>query len=167
MVTVQKGSDVQKLGSLIKGQKVAMVTTVEAEGSLRSRPMWTQQVDFDGDLWFFTRIDSGMAHEVGRQHRVNLSYSDPSDSRFISVSGTATVGKNPEKAKDLWNPMLKAWFPEGLEDPELALLQVSVEKAEYWDNPSGRMVQLLGFAKAVVTGMAAKPGGHGELHLQK
>jgi general stress protein 26 len=77
--------------------------------------------------------------------------------------------RDREKAKELWNPILKAWFPEGLEDPNLALLKVSVEKAEYWDTPSGKMVQAIGFVKALATGKRyeADQGEHSKVELTK
>jgi general stress protein 26 len=58
----------------------------------------------------------------------------------------------------LWNPFYKAWFPDGLDDPHLGLLRVDVEKAEYWDSPNSKVVQLAGFVKALVTGQKAKGG---------
>jgi hypothetical protein len=66
--------------------------------------------------------------------------------------------RDRQKIHELWNPTLKAWFPNGVDDPEIALLCVEVEKAEYWDTPSSRMVQLIGFVKAVVTGESYEPG---------
>jgi general stress protein 26 len=158
----QKGVEhedaITHLSELIDGIKVAMMTTVESDGSLRSRPMWTHDRDFDGELWFFTREHSAKVDEVESHHDVNLAYSEPSKNRFVSVSGRCRLVLDKEKAAQLWNPTLKAWFPEGLEDPELALLCVKVEKAEYWDMPNGRMVQLIGFVKAALTGEPYQPG---------
>ena len=33
-----------------------------------------------------------------------------------------------EKIEELWKPIYKTFFPKGLEDPELALMKISVEK---------------------------------------
>ena len=143
---------VETLAKLIKGVRVAMLTTVEADGYLRSRPMATQETEFDGTLWFFTWIDTAKVHEIERDHHVNVSYANPSDQVYVSVSGTARVTRDPAKAKELWNPLHKAWFPKGLDDPNLGLLRVEIEKAEYWDSPSSTVVQLFGVAKAIVTG---------------
>ena len=148
--------NVQKLAKLIKGIRVAMLTTVEADGCLRSRPMAMQDSAFDGTLWFFTRIDTAKVHEIERDRHVNLSFANPSDEVYVSVSGKARVVRDPAKAKELWNPINKAWFPQGLDDPNLGLVRVDVEKAEYWDSPSSAVVQLIGFAKAIATG---KPYG--------
>lgn len=156
---------VQHFGDLIKGIKVAMMTTVEEDGSLRSRPMWTHDRDFDGELWFFTREHSPKVGEVEHDHHVSLAYSDPSKDRYVSVSGRCRLVLDKQKARELWNPTLKAWFPEGLDDPELALLCVRVERAEYWDTPNSRMVQLAGMVKAALTGETYKPGDNQKLDL--
>ena len=145
-------SDVQKLGELIKGIRIAMLTTVDDEGCLHSRPMANQDNVFDGTLWFFTDATSAKVHELQRDRHVNLSYADPGENRYVSVSGTASVSRDRDKMKELWSPLHKAWFPDGLEDPNIALLRVEVEKAEYWDSPSSAVVRLFGFAKALATG---------------
>ena len=96
---------IRKLGDLIKATKAGMLTTVaDEEGTLRSRPMSTQQVEFDGDLWFLTNIDSAKTDEIGREHRVNISYADSRDNRYISVSGAARVSGDEAKIKSLWSP---------------------------------------------------------------
>ena len=144
--------NVKKLAELIKGIRVAMFTTVENDGCLRSRPMHTQDAEFDGTLWFFTWLDTAKVHEIQHDQHVNIAYASPSDERYVSVSGRARLVNDPAKTKELWNPMLKAWFPKGLDDPNLGLLRVDAEKAEYWDSPSSKVVQLYGFTKSIVTG---------------
>jgi general stress protein 26 len=124
--------------------------------------MATQETEFDGDLWFFTDAGSPKVDEVERDERVNVSYAAPDDNRYVSISGTARLVRDRAKIKELWNPVLKAWFPEGLDDPDLALLRVRVEKAEYWDSPSSKMVQLAGFVKAIATGKRADDIGENE-----
>ena len=153
----QNSDQIEKLGELIGDIKMAMLTTIDEDGSLRSRPMATSKAEFDGDLWFFTRATSTKVNEIDKHVEVNLSYADPGKNSYVSVSGKGETLRDKAKAKELWNPILKAWFPDGLEDPELALLRVKVEKAEYWDSPSSKVVQLIGFVKAVTTGHAYKP----------
>jgi general stress protein 26 len=70
------------------------------------------------------------------------------------------------KMKKLWNPLYKAWFPKGLDDPDICLLRIRVESAEYWDTPSSKMVQLAGFIKAVATGERYHPGENRELEIK-
>ena len=156
---------VAKLRELIKDIKIAMLTTVEADGSLRSRPMGTQQTEFDGDLWFFTGKSSGKVTEIQHNQQVNLSFAEPGDNRYVSVSGRAELVDDRSKEKELWNPFIKAWFPKGLDDPDLTLLKIKVEAAEYWDAPSSTMVNLVGFAKAVLTGKRPDVGENEKLSL--
>lgn len=157
--------DVEKLRDLIKDVKVAMLTTEEQDGTLRSRPMATQQTEFDGDLWFFTSAGSPKVDEVRRNRRVNVSYADPNDQHYVSVSGTAELVTDRRKMKELWSPLYKAWFPDGLDQPDLALLKVHVEQAEYWDLPSGKAVALAGFVKSLVTGKRFEGGEDRKVEL--
>lgn len=157
-----KHEGVEKLNELIKGIKIAMLTTVDADGSLRSRPLYTQEAEPGGDLWFFIDADSAKVDEIAKDARVNVSYAAPDDQRYVSLSGTAQVLHDRARMKELWSPVAKGWYPEGPEDPRLALLRVTVEKAEYWDTPSGKMVQLAGFLKAVVTGERLEYAGENE-----
>jgi len=144
-----------------------MLTTAEPDGKLRSRPMATQKGEFDGTLWFFTRASSPKVDEVEQWHNVNLSYASPDSNTYVSVTGTASLVRDAAKVKELWNPILKAWFPNGLEDPDLALLHVTVQKAEFWDSPSSTMVHIAGFVKAIATGQAYTPsaGEHEKISL--
>lgn len=161
-----KEDNIKRLGELIRGIRVAMMTTVDRSGALLSRPMATQEKDFDGRLWFFTRDHSGKVASIENDQHVNLAYVSEDDNRFISVSGRAEIVHDKEKMKELWNPMLKAWFPNGVDDPEIALISVDVESAGYWDAPSGAFVMLAGFAKATLTGKpydGSKHSGHLEM----
>ena len=125
---------IEKLRALVKDIDFCMLTTADQDGTLRSRPMSTQQAEFDGDLWFFTAANTAKVEEVQRDHHVNVSYSDPEKNCYVSVSGTAQVMRDQAKINELWSPVLRAWFPKGPDDPNLALLKVTVNQAEYWDD---------------------------------
>lgn len=158
---------IEKLGKLIAKVKFAMLTTADEDGTLRARPMATQNADdFDGTLWFFTHDNTAKVDEVQREHQVNVAYADPGNQLWLSVSGRANLVRDKARAEELWTPAMKAWFPKGLEDPKLALLKVDVEKAEYWDTPSSTFVHLVGFVKAVTTGKPYHPGENEKITLQ-
>jgi general stress protein 26 len=146
-----KSEHVKKLRELIEKIQFSMFTTVDEKGQLRSRPMATQKMDENGDLWFFTSVNSAKVEEVQVTHQVNLVYSS-GENNFVSVSGEAQLVRDKNKAKELWTPILKAWFPDGLESPDLGLIRVKPLSAEYWDIVSNKVVQLFGLAKAVLTG---------------
>ena len=153
---------IKKLGELIEGIDFCMLTTMDG-GHLRSRPMSTQQFEFNGDLWFFTSDKTHKVEEIEADNRVNVAYSKPDDNCYVSVSGAAEIVKDRAKIEELWSPIHKAWFPEGIDDPHLCLLKVSVEQAEYWDAPSSKIVQLVGLVKALATGQEADYGENEKL----
>jgi general stress protein 26 len=146
--------DIKKLRKLIKDIRVAMLTTVAQDGALRSRPMASADVEFDGDLWFFTRASSPKTEELMDDQRVNVSFADGEENRYVSVSGRATLVRDRDKVRELWSPFHKAWFPEGKKDPDLALIKVTVDRAEYWDAPASKMVHLAWLTRAALTGEA-------------
>ena len=159
-----RSESIEKIRKLVEGIDFCMLTSID-EGNLRSRPMSTQQAEFDGDVWFFTSDNTHKVEEIEKDNRVNLAYSKPEDSTYVSVSGRAEVVHDRAKIEELWSPVLKAWFPEGLDDPHLCLLKVTAEQAEYWDSPSGKVVQLVGFVKALVTGESAEWGENKKVDL--
>jgi general stress protein 26 len=136
--------EVRKLRKLIKNTRIAMFTTVAADGRLRSRPMATLKGGFDGDLWFVTRSSAPKAEEIKDNQHVNLAYADTDDDRYVSISGLASLVRDPAKVQDLWRRRLRAWFPEGKKDPELALIRVRIDRAEVWDSKTATMVHLEG-----------------------
>ena len=141
-----------RLRELIEEIDFCMLTTVEPDSSLHSRPMSTQEMDEEGFLWFFTSADSAKVREIRADEHVNLSYAVPKKMRFVSVSGTAQLVRDAAKVKELWNPFYKTYFPKGLDDPNLALLKVHVQETEYWDDSSNQMVKLFKLVRAMVTG---------------
>jgi general stress protein 26 len=143
MLTTEQEVNMKRLATMIRGVKVAMLTTQGRDGSLHSRPMATQEVEFDRILWFFTAADSVKAAEIHAHPRVNLSYVSTQDHFYVSLSGRAELLRDEEKMKELWSPACRTWFPKGLDDPDLVLLRVDVELAEHWDMLSSAMVSLV------------------------
>lgn len=142
-VAKQKSEELARLAALVRQMKIGMLTTIEPDGSLRSRPLETVEIDREGRLWFFTQAHSPKsARAEAGDHQVNLSYADPRDEDFASISGTARVVRDVERMRELWTANLDRWFPRGLEDPDLALLEVRIDKAEYWDEPRNENVKI-------------------------
>ena len=157
---------IEKFQSLVKDIKMAMLTTIAPDGSLRSRPMATLSTEFDGDLWFFTSDDSPKVDEIVDDQHVGLAYASFDKQEYVSVSGTAGIVRDPDRARQLWTPAAKAWFPEGPEDPHLVLLRVRVTSIEYWDAPASKMVVMYGLAKAILTGDRPKNlGEHKKINI--
>jgi general stress protein 26 len=151
----------EKLGSLIDGIHIAMLTTVDATGELRSRPMGSQGLDDNGKLTFFTRRDSDLVDEA-TSRPVNVSFVDIGKNTYVSVSGHVQLDTDRALIRELWKPEYKAWFPEGVEDPSIALLRMTIGSAEYWDMPGGPLTRLAEFAKAA-TGSPRTFGEHAKV----
>ncbi|SNS21225.1 General stress protein 26 [Noviherbaspirillum humi] len=163
-VQEQENDDLGKVAELVQEIKFAMMTTEEADGTLRSRPMSTMQLDATGNLWFFTGMDSGKVEEAEQHRQVNLSYARTDKQDYLSISGTCSVVRDKQKMQELWTPWIKPWFPQGLDDPNLVLLKVSIERAEYWDAPGSTLKRLYGLAKGIATGNTDALGENRTVH---
>ncbi len=142
------------LWDLIKDMRFGMFTTHHANGHLHSRPLTTQNksVDEDTALWFFVSRGSDTVKDIGFDDSVAVSYADPGRDAYVSVSGRARLVEDMERKRHLWSTMNEAWFPGGVEDPDLALLRLDIAHADYWDVKTNKLVQLFKMAAAAVTG---------------
>jgi general stress protein 26 len=157
------------LWELVKDIQFAMFTT-RAEGRLRSRPMTTQnsEVDERASLWFFMSRGSEAVNDIGADPVVNVAYADPGRDAYVSVSGEAVVVEDRAKKEQLWSKLAEAWFPDGADDPDLALVEVRIEDAEYWDVKESKVTQLFKMARAaVVSDPPSGMGKHGEVHMAR
>ncbi len=161
--TTSRDEPMAKLRARLAGIRYAMLTTQAAGGTLRSRPMMTQETAPDGQLWFFTSTKTAKAEDIRDNQQVNVTFIDEAQRRFVSVSGRATLVHDRDKAEELWRAYYRAWFPGGPDDPDVALIRVTVEEAQYWDLTGNRLVQLAGFAKALLTGEAYESGTTGRI----
>ena len=129
----------EKLVTMIEALDVGMLTTEDENGGLRSRPMTTQRAE-KSILWFFTGKKLANAE---KDAQVNVSYADPNNEVYVSVSGAARTFRDAAKARELWSSGAQRWFPEGPDDPRLMILKVEIAQAEYWDVDKSAMIQLL------------------------
>ncbi len=154
----------EKLSELIKDIKFAMFTTHKVHGHLHSRPMTTQNKKIDDDsLWFFMSRSGDPVSEFQGDDQVNVSYANPGSDTCVSVTGVAHVVDDMAKRKALWNKAAEAWFKGGVDDPDLALVRVRIEHADYWNVKESKLVQLYKMAEAAVTGKPPKLGEHGHV----
>lgn len=158
-----------RLWKLVKDIKFAMFTTRHDNGHLHARPMTTQNKSLDEDnrLWFFMSRQGDPVDDIEREPMVGVVYADPSSDTYVSVSGTAAVLEDDAKKRQLWSKLAEAWFPGGPADPDLALVQVKIVHANYWDVKESKLVQLYAMAKAAVTGKPpTQLGDHGEVRMR-
>jgi general stress protein 26 len=153
----------EKIAGLVKGIHIAMMTTMAADGRMSSRPMAVQDKPFDGTLWFLTRVGSEKVGEVARDQDVTLTFAEPKESKYVALKGVAAVSQDRGKIKELWNPMYKAWFPDGEDSPEIAVMSVEVSEADYWEASGNRIVMLAKYAVAAATGGKVELGEAGHV----
>lgn len=161
--------DRERLWALIKDIRFAMFTTRHGNGHLHSRPMTTQNrhIDQDANLWFFMSRSSGPLADLNLEPAVNISYANPDDDAYVSVSGEARVVDDRARKTQLWNKIAEAWFPQGVDDPDLALVQVRITHAEFWESKDNKLTQLFKMVSAAVTGKPPKDlGDHGRVNLR-
>lgn len=157
--------DIKTLAGLIKSIDIGMLTTVDDDGTLRSRPMSCNgEVEFDGDIWFFTYGSSHKVLEAQHHPQVNVAFSNPKSQTYVSLSGTALLVRDKAKIAELWQSSLNAWFPDGIDTPDIALLKVTAHKAEYWDAPASPISHVVGLVKSL-TGRPAQIGEDKKIDL--
>lgn len=165
MSAYDHSSQIAELRERISPIRFAMFTTIDEHGKLISRPMTNQQMDNEGNLWFYTSTETDLWENIVAHPEVNLSFSEPGDHVYVSISGMAERVVDREKIKELWNPAVQAWYPHGPDDPHVMLVKVVTDTAEYWDSNASAMVQLYKMAKAVLTGTTPDGGEHGKVNL--
>ena len=152
-VEKQSTEDLDRLAGLVERIKVGMLTTIAPDGSMRSRPLQTLLMDAQARLWFFVEAESPKTGEMAaHEDQVCLSYADPEKMSYVSISGTGRLERDRARMRELWSPYVKAWFPRGVDDPSLALLEVRLDKAELWDAPGSATMRMSGLVKALATG---------------
>ena len=165
---MSQSSNEHTLWTLIQDIKFGMLTHRHSDGELHSTPLTTQnKADDEGTaLYFFISRKSDVAACVAKDANVNVAYAHPGDDRYVSVAGHASIVEDQVKKDYLFTSFAKAWFPGGATDPDMALLQINIGHAEYWDVKESKMVQLAKMATAAITGKPPeKMGDHKEMNL--
>lgn len=161
-------NQVEKLYGLLKSFHTVMLVTMDGETGCHARPMAVAQVDKNADLWLFTSRDSAKVREIETDARVQVLAQEGWTNCVVLV-GHATIEKDRALIRELWKPAFQVWFPDGAEDPNIVLLHVRGERAEYWDNTGlNRFSYLYQSLKAEATGTTPeiKEGDqHGTVHL--
>lgn len=146
--------DHETLWDLIKDIKFGMLIHRHRDGTLQGHPLTTQNksIDEGSVLYFFISQKSDMAGRLREDGNVNVSYADTGADNYVSIAGTASFSNDSAKKEELFTVMAKAWFPGGVTDPDLALLEVRISHAEYWNAKDSKLTQLFKMAKSAITG---------------
>ncbi len=159
---MENGEQLEKFKELVNEIDTCMMVTKTAEGKLAARPMSNAKVDDDGSIWFFTNEFSGKVEEISHKNEIFLTYASPSKNSYLSFNAIASLNDDKEKIKALWSPAMKAWFPNGVDDPKILLIKADPQEAEYWDGSSNKITVLFAMVKAAITGKYTD-GEHGTL----
>ncbi|GGG69853.1 general stress protein [Kocuria dechangensis] len=145
----------EKVRKLIKKTHIAMLSHVDAQGRIISKPMATQDVDFDGTVYFIAERSSDQVRDLEQRPAVNVAYA--ADDAWVSLTGTARVVNDEAKLKELWDSFTGAWLEGGPENPNNVLIEITGDSAEYWDTPGGgKITQVANLLKTKVTGRTIK-----------
>ncbi|RNI36619.1 general stress protein [Hanamia caeni] len=156
---------VKKIKDFVDDIKFCMFCTSVTDMPFRTRPMSTLEVDEEGNLWFFSAKSSDKNDEIKDNDTVQLIYSKNSDVHFLTITGKATIVQDQAKKDELWNPIVKAYFPQGKDDPNLSLVKIKPEAAHYWDTINGKMITWFKMAASAVTGNQNNVGVEGKLKV--
>lgn len=142
--------ELKTIAELVKASKIALLTTRSEHGDLHSRPLATQEVEFTGELWFFTQDPSEKVSDILVNPQVNAAFE--SGKGYLSIAGNAELVHDRSKVDEYWSPAVEAWFPEGKDDPTVALIKVRPVSAEFWARDTPGVVAVFKMAKAALTG---------------
>ena len=137
-----------------------MLTTITQEGKLHSRPMSTQEFDEEGNIWFFTDIETDKVNEIRQHAQVNVNYMGK---HYVSIYGTAEVIADDAQKKDKWTKPVELWFQKKYDDPSIRLIKVNTESAEYWESEGAKTV--VEIVRSVLKKEEPRPGVNKEMDL--
>lgn len=154
---------ITKLQSLIKDIGTCMFFTNTQTGIHNTRPMAAIEVDGNGNVWFFANKQSSKVADIRKDTNVHLVFAHTTKDSYLDLRGRASIEEDKKSIEEKWNPIVKAWFPEGKNDPQLCLIKVKTDEAHYWDTDTTKMVEMLKIVASVVTGKQLAEGVHGDL----
>jgi len=161
-----QNENISKFIEMVKDARVCMMITSERDSeNLSGRPMGINKIDEDGTMWFFTKKSSHQVEELDRSKNVSIAITNEVNNNYLMIHGAGRLSEDKAKMKELWNPIMKAWFPLGLEDTDMVLIKVIPNEVNYWDSSSSKMVVLFNMLKAIVTGKEYTEGERGKINL--
>ena len=142
----------KKIKELAEKNTCFFCTGITAGKKITTRPMAVQKVDDEGNLWFLSAKDSDKNQDIALDSKVQLFFQGSSHSDFLTIYGNATISFDKTLIKELWEPLAKAWFTEGVDDPRISVIKVSADDGYYWDNKHGNAIALLKMTAGAIMG---------------
>ena len=149
MANDNTSGDTGRVWELMKKIGFAMLVTRDGN-KLRARPMSAYPEPDGNAIYFLTDARRHKDEEIARDPNINLSFADAGSQKYVSVSGTAVVSNDRAKIKELFSTPAKAWW-DSADDPNIRVLKISPQDAEFWDSP-GTVISYVKMAAAAVTG---------------
>ncbi len=140
-------------------------TYLLTDNRLRVRPMSVQETDEQGNFWFLSASDSYKNQELQVNPKVHLLFQGSAHSDFLSVHGVATISTDKKRIKELWNPILKTWFTDGVDDRRITVIKVEAREGYYWDNKHGNTVAFMKMAVGAAIGKTLDDSIEGEVKV--
>lgn len=159
--------DLRTIAEIIENIQVCMLTTVDRSGNLCSRPMAAEQLDEDGNLWFFTLSTSHLLDDVRHTPTVSVTFASPAQNSYIAATAVAYEAFDRSKMEELWDPSLRVWFREGLDTQDITLLKLDLQEVEFWDGPGMQVSKIVNFMKSVVGDDKPLTGRHEKVDLRQ
>ena len=147
-----KENQLEKLHGLLSGFSTVLLVTMGGPHGCHSRPMAVARVDQNTDLWLVTARDSQKVREIDADSRVQV-HAQEGWANCVVLTGRASVVDDRALIREIWRTAFTVWFPEGADDPNIVLLHVTGEQAEYWDSTGTNGLRYVYQSlKALVTG---------------
>ena len=154
----------QKVLEMLDEFDTAMLVTRSGDGRLEARPMMLLEVEPDGEVWLMTSWQSQKADEI-QQHPDLLLVCHDGTKQSLSLRGHGRVVQDPARVRRLWKEPHRVWFPNGPDDPDIAMIAITPDSAEFWDTSgTNRLEYIWEAAKAYATGQRADQAGSGDKH---
>lgn len=157
---------IQKLKELVEEIGVCLFcTTLKIDDGATCRPMEAMQVCDQGNIWFFSDVDSDKNEEIKKDKLVQLFFSHPGKSSYLIVNGDAEIIIDRKKTDELWSPLVKTWFKEGKDDPSISIIKVKPQSAYYWDTDGNKMINFFKMVTSIATGTTLEMGKKGTIKI--
>lgn len=158
----QHDDNVERVWELAKRIGIAMFVTWDGNEQ-RARPLAVTIEKDEGAVYFLTDVHGEKDDQIVEFPHVSVSFADHKHSKYVAMSGKATISNDRAKIKEMWSPFAKAWW-DSPEDPSIRVIKLVPVDAEFWDSP-GRIVTTISMLAAAVTGRSPKIGENAKVTL--
>jgi len=157
---------IDKLKQLVEDIDICLFcTNLKKDVGESCRPMSSQKVCDEGNIWFFSEQGSIKNREIEEDNRVQLFYSHPGKDSYLVLNGDAELVFDREKIEELWSPAVKAWFPEGKDDPSISIIKVKPSSGYYWDTKGSKMINFIRMVATAASGKNLIKGNEGTISI--